>query len=157
MVPGVADVWGRDADEAAAKRLVSPEQLRAQLAALRECRAVVVLLVDLLDASGSFLSRVRDLVGKNPVILVGTKVRLCVLCHRMRSSAPTPAVSNNADGDLTRTVALASTCSPKLLILRISPGILLVGCPQIALQLCAVYKAPSDSCVMAFWVHSEKP
>ncbi len=34
-----------------------------------------MLLVDLMDASGSFLPRVRDLVGKNPVVLVGTKVR----------------------------------------------------------------------------------
>ena len=33
-----------------------------------------MLLVDLMDASGSFLPRVRDLVGKNPVVLVGTKV-----------------------------------------------------------------------------------
>lgn len=41
---------------------------------VREERAVAVLLVDVLDASGSFLSRVRDLVGKNPVFLVGTKV-----------------------------------------------------------------------------------
>ena len=36
---------------------------------------MVVLLVDLLDASGSFLNHVRDLVGGNPVLLIGTKVR----------------------------------------------------------------------------------
>ena len=35
---------------------------------------MAVLLVDLMDASGSFLPRVRDLVGRNPVVLVGTKV-----------------------------------------------------------------------------------
>ncbi|EIE26295.1 hypothetical protein COCSUDRAFT_26953 [Coccomyxa subellipsoidea C-169] len=75
MVPGVADVWGRDSEEDL-KVLVSPEQLRTQLARVREERAVAVLLVDLLDASGSFLSRVRDLIGKNPVFLVGTKVDL---------------------------------------------------------------------------------
>ncbi|KAK9916297.1 hypothetical protein WJX75_001022 [Coccomyxa subellipsoidea] len=75
MVPGVADVWGRDSEERL-KMLVSPEQLRTQLARVREQRAVAVLLVDLLDASGSFLSRMRDLVGKNPVFLVGTKVDL---------------------------------------------------------------------------------
>lgn len=39
-------------------------------------RALVVLLVDLLDASGSILGRVRDLVGANPIILVGTKADL---------------------------------------------------------------------------------
>ena len=33
-----------------------------------------MVLVDLMDASGSFLPRVRDLVGRNPVILIGTKV-----------------------------------------------------------------------------------
>jgi len=31
--------------------------------------------VDLTDAAGSFLSRVRDLVGRNPVLLLGTKAR----------------------------------------------------------------------------------
>ena len=35
---------------------------------------MVVLLVDLLDASGSFLVKARDIAGKNPIILVGTKV-----------------------------------------------------------------------------------
>ena len=35
---------------------------------------MVVLLVDLLDASGSFLSRARDIAGKNPIVLIGTKV-----------------------------------------------------------------------------------
>ncbi|CAL8466555.1 g6091 [Coccomyxa elongata] len=75
MVPGVADLWGRDSDEGV-KTLVSPDQLRTQLARVREERAVAVLLVDVLDASGSFLSRVRDLVGKNPVFLVGTKADL---------------------------------------------------------------------------------
>ena len=48
---------------------------------VREERAVAVLLVDLLDASGSFLSRVRDLIGKNPVFLVGTKVRTATMLH----------------------------------------------------------------------------
>lgn len=37
--------------------------------------AVVVLLVDLLDASGTLMGRVRDITGNNPVVLVGTKVR----------------------------------------------------------------------------------
>ena len=74
MLPGVEDLWGRDEPgQAAAKRLVSPAQLRAQLARVRERRAVAVLLVDLLDASGSFLGRVRELVGRNPIVLVGTK------------------------------------------------------------------------------------
>ena len=36
----------------------------------------MVLLVDLLDASGSFLSKLRSLTGRNPIILVGTKASL---------------------------------------------------------------------------------
>ncbi|CAK0756494.1 hypothetical protein CVIRNUC_002460 [Coccomyxa viridis] len=75
MVQGVADLWGRDA-AGQDDRLVSPEQLRTQLARVREKRAVAVLLVDLMDASGSFLPRVRELVGRNPVVLVGTKADL---------------------------------------------------------------------------------
>ena len=38
-------------------------------------------MVDLLDCSGSFLTRVRDLVGRNPVFLVGTKVWLFTVGH----------------------------------------------------------------------------
>ena len=86
MVPGVADLWGRDAP-GDARRLVSPEQLRRQLGRVQQQRAVAVLLVDLLDASGSFLGKVRDLVGRNPVILVGTKARPGVLqvCNKLWS------------------------------------------------------------------------
>eukprot|EP00887_Chlorella_sp_A99_P005985 scaffold27.g5985.t1 len=58
------------------KRLLAPEQLRQQLAVVRERRALVVLLVDLLDASGSLLGRVRELAGGNPILLVGTKADL---------------------------------------------------------------------------------
>ncbi len=58
------------------KRLLQPEQLREQLVGLAKKRCIVVLLVDLLDASGSFLPKVRDLVGRNPIILIGTKADL---------------------------------------------------------------------------------
>ena len=57
--------------------LISPEQLRANLKGLSEQRILAVLVVDLLDCSGSFLNRVRDLIGRNPVLLVGTKVNTC--------------------------------------------------------------------------------
>ena len=43
---------------------------------VRDKAALVILLVDLLDVPGSFLSHVRDLVGKNPIILIGTKLDL---------------------------------------------------------------------------------
>lgn len=36
----------------------------------------MVLLVDLLDLPGSFLNGIRDLVGRNPVVLIGTKLDL---------------------------------------------------------------------------------
>ncbi|GLC36226.1 hypothetical protein PLESTB_001366400 [Pleodorina starrii] len=68
------------ADDAAesllGKVLITPEQLRAQLTPLALRAAVVVLLVDLTDASGSLMARVRDMVGRNPIVMVGTKLDL---------------------------------------------------------------------------------
>lgn len=58
------------------KALATPEQLREELRAVRSARALIVLLIDILDASGSVLSRVRELVGGNPIIAVGTKADL---------------------------------------------------------------------------------
>ena len=74
LVEGVADERRHSAPDPA-RPLASPVQLRAALAQVAAKRALAVLLVDLTDASGSFLSRVRDLVGRNPVLLLGTKVR----------------------------------------------------------------------------------
>ncbi len=34
------------------------------------------LQVDIVDFNGSFLTRVRDLIGANPIILVATKVSI---------------------------------------------------------------------------------
>ena len=65
-----------------ARALASPAALRAALAAVANRRALAVLLVDLTDVAGSFLSRVRDLVGRNPVLLLGTKARH-LLCHSL--------------------------------------------------------------------------
>lgn len=68
---------GSDTGEAARRPgLVSPEQLRAHLAALRERNVLVILLVDATDFSASFLPRLRDCVGRNPVLLVVTKADL---------------------------------------------------------------------------------
>ena len=72
MIPGVQS-FGRPPDDSE-KHLMTPDQLRAQLTCIRSSKAVVVLLVDLLDASGSFFSNVRQLVGANPIVIVGTKV-----------------------------------------------------------------------------------
>lgn len=77
MVPAVADAWAKRQGVGGNRLpLVSPEELRGQLTQIREKAALVVLLVDLLDASGSFLGRLRDLTGRNPIVLVGTKVDL---------------------------------------------------------------------------------
>ncbi|KAK9806106.1 hypothetical protein WJX72_001602 [[Myrmecia] bisecta] len=78
MVAAVEDFTQRSSGAATinGRRLVTPEELRRQLAVVKDTRAIAVLLVDVLDASGSFLSRVRDFVGKNPVVLVGTKADL---------------------------------------------------------------------------------
>ena len=56
--------------------VTTPEQLRAELAPLRDLKVLTVLLVDVTDVTGTFLPRVRDLIGGNPIILVGTKVDL---------------------------------------------------------------------------------
>ncbi|KAL4421002.1 hypothetical protein ABPG77_008839 [Micractinium sp. CCAP 211/92] len=58
------------------KVLLTPEELRQKLKVVQQQKALVVLLVDLLDASGSIMGRVRDLVGNNPIMLIGTKVDL---------------------------------------------------------------------------------
>lgn len=56
--------------------VTTPEELKAQLATLKDLKCFVVLLVDLTDVTGSFLPRVRDLVGGNPIVLIGTKADL---------------------------------------------------------------------------------
>ncbi|XP_052733659.1 NO-associated protein 1, chloroplastic/mitochondrial isoform X3 [Vigna angularis] len=58
------------------KLFVTAEELREKLAHLRHEKALIVKLVDIVDFHGSFLSRVRDLAGSNPIILVVTKVDL---------------------------------------------------------------------------------
>ncbi|KAL0304106.1 UNVERIFIED_CONTAM: putative nitric oxide synthase [Sesamum radiatum] len=58
------------------KQFVTAEELREKLSHLRQEKALVVKLVDVVDFNGSFLARVRDLAGANPIILVVTKVDL---------------------------------------------------------------------------------
>ena len=56
--------------------VTTPEQLRAELRPLKDLKVLAVLLVDVTDVTGSFLPRVRDLIGGNPIVLVGTKADL---------------------------------------------------------------------------------
>ncbi|OAY57906.1 NO-associated protein 1, chloroplastic/mitochondrial [Manihot esculenta] len=58
------------------KQFVSADELREKLSHLRHERVLIVKLVDIVDFNGSFLARVRDLAGANPIILVVTKVDL---------------------------------------------------------------------------------
>ncbi|XVE56394.1 hypothetical protein DITRI_Ditri04bG0005300 [Diplodiscus trichospermus] len=58
------------------KQFVSADELREKLSHLRHEKALILKLVDIVDFNGSFLSRVRDLIGSNPIILVVTKVDL---------------------------------------------------------------------------------
>ncbi|KMS98881.1 hypothetical protein BVRB_3g067750 [Beta vulgaris subsp. vulgaris] len=61
---------------AGGKQFVTAEELRDKLSHLRHEKALIVKLVDIIDFNGSFLSRVRDLTGANPIILVVTKIDL---------------------------------------------------------------------------------
>lgn len=58
------------------KGLITPVELRDQLTYIREKKVLVVKVVDVTDFHGSFLNRVRDVVGGNPILLVLTKVDL---------------------------------------------------------------------------------
>ncbi|CAN8254936.1 unnamed protein product [Cochlearia groenlandica] len=58
------------------KQFVSADELREKLSHLRHEKALIVKLVDIVDFNGSFLARVRDLVGANPIMLVITKIDL---------------------------------------------------------------------------------
>ncbi|KAL3341892.1 hypothetical protein AABB24_026087 [Solanum stoloniferum] len=58
------------------KQFVTAEELREKLSHVRHEKALIVKLVDIVDFNGSFLARVRDLAGANPIILVITKVDL---------------------------------------------------------------------------------
>ncbi|KAH7692750.1 nitric-oxide synthase plant protein [Dioscorea alata] len=58
------------------KQFVTAEELREKLSHLRHEKVLIVKLVDIVDFNGSFLSRIRDLAGANPIILVATKVDL---------------------------------------------------------------------------------
>lgn len=69
-------VAGQGSAPPSATRLVAPEALRAHLPALKTRKVLVVLLVDALDFSGSFLPRLRDAIGANPVLLLVTKADL---------------------------------------------------------------------------------
>jgi len=77
MIPGVED-FAQKIGFGDEHELLTPQQLRADLGRqIQGSRSLIVLLIDLLDCSGSMLSQsVRDIVGGNPIIAVGTKMDL---------------------------------------------------------------------------------
>lgn len=58
------------------KQFILAEELREKLSDIRYDKVLIIKLVDIVDFNGSFLARIRDLVGSNPIILVVTKVDL---------------------------------------------------------------------------------
>ncbi|KAG9452289.1 hypothetical protein H6P81_005193 [Aristolochia fimbriata] len=67
---------GGNGGYAGGKQFISAEELRDKLSHLRHDKVLIVKLVDIVDFNGSFLARIRDLAGANPIILVITKVDL---------------------------------------------------------------------------------
>ncbi|XP_024047897.1 NO-associated protein 1, chloroplastic/mitochondrial isoform X2 [Citrus clementina] len=67
---------GGNGGYAGGKQFVSADELREKLSHLRREKALIVKLVDIVDFNGSFLARIRDLAGANPIILVVTKIDL---------------------------------------------------------------------------------
>lgn len=78
--------------------------------------------VDIVDFNGSFLTRVRDLVGANPIIMVLTKVHLLTCSplfalHREPAAYPVRSVSSNVrSGTLDKSILI----NDLLLIILIS-------------------------------------
>lgn len=76
------------------------EELKNHLRLIGEQSCLVVKIVDIFDFSGSFINNLREIVGNNPVILVGNKARnarmrmkaigkmlkLSITCHRSTCS-----------------------------------------------------------------------
>ena len=78
MVPGIADL-GTKVDQVESldrNDLLSPDELRQELLAFQGKRSVVLHLVDMTDVQGTLLRNIRDLVSKNPVVIIGTKMDL---------------------------------------------------------------------------------
>ncbi|XP_073139503.1 putative nitric oxide synthase [Henckelia pumila] len=67
---------GGNGGYAGGKQFITAEELREKLSHLRLEKALIVKLVDVVDFNGSFLNRIRDIAGANPIILVVTKVDL---------------------------------------------------------------------------------
>eukprot|EP00967_Tisochrysis_lutea_P152472 scaffold298875_cov31-Tisochrysis_lutea.AAC.3 len=83
IIPAVVEGRLRPAQDAAptnspgnGRGITTPEALRSVLKPLRERKALIALLVDLTDVAGTLLPRVRELIGANPILLIGTKADL---------------------------------------------------------------------------------
>ncbi|CAE7645592.1 NOA1, partial [Symbiodinium necroappetens] len=75
LVPVVKEVMA-EGEVGFGGKVVPADVLAQQLRTISKRRCLVVYIVDVLDFNGSFIRKIRQIVGKNPVILVGTKIDL---------------------------------------------------------------------------------
>lgn len=56
--------------------LLTPARFQHLLGGIKESKSVVLCLVDLFDIEGSIVSNLKDIAGKNPIVIVANKVDL---------------------------------------------------------------------------------
>ena len=56
--------------------LLTPERFESLLACIRETEAVVLCIVDVFDLKGSLLANLKQIAGKNPIVIAANKVDL---------------------------------------------------------------------------------
>ena len=56
--------------------LLTPERFEQLLSAIREVQAVVLCIVDVFDLQGSLLKNLKQIAGKNPIVVAANKVDL---------------------------------------------------------------------------------
>jgi len=81
LKPVVREVLGQFVDEDNPRKgfgghVVPATLLAKQLKTIRNRRCLVVYILDVLDFNGSFVRNLRTIVGKNPLLVIGTKIDL---------------------------------------------------------------------------------
>lgn len=55
---------------------LTPEKFQSLLEVIRESTGVVLCLIDIFDIEGSILPNIKDIAGKNPIVIVANKIDL---------------------------------------------------------------------------------
>lgn len=82
LVPVVKETLGLKKGEEAMPEhgfgghVVPAEVLTKQLMSIRQRKCLVIYIMDVLDFNGSYVRNIREIVGPNPVIVIGTKIDL---------------------------------------------------------------------------------